>query len=130
MYISGNEKKVIDNLLSECITISSGPTMKKLRISISRSKIEGVCKQWEIVEFSFFGSVLREDFNISSDIDVLVEFSPNASWGLLDHAQMEEELSQIFNRPVDLVNKKAVKNSHNWIRKQNILESAEVCYAA
>lgn len=104
--------------------------MKKLRISIPRAKIEDFCKRWKIVEFSFFGSVLRDDFRPNSDIDVLVEFSPNSSWGLLDHAKMEDELSQIFNRPVDLVNKKAIKKSHNWIRKQNILESAEVYYAA
>ena len=104
--------------------------MKKLQISISKAKIEDFCKRWKIVEFAFFGSVLREDFHLNSDIDVLVEFSPNSSWGLLDHAKMEEELAQILNRPVDLVNKKAVINSHNWIRKQNILESAEVYYAA
>ena len=104
--------------------------MKKLRISIPRAKIEDFCKRWEIIEFSFFGSILREDFHPKSDIDVLVEFSHNSSWSLLDHAKMEEELSQIFNRPVDLVNKKAVINSQNWIRKQNILVSAEVYYAA
>lgn len=104
--------------------------MKKLQISIPKAKIEDFCRRWKIVELSFFGSVLREDFHPKSDIDVLVEFSPNFSWSLLDLAKMEDELSQIFNRPVDLVNKKAVKNSHNWIRKQNILESAEVYYAA
>lgn len=104
--------------------------MKNLKISVPKVKIEAFCKRWKIVEFSFFGSVLREDFHPTSDIDVLVEFSSNSSWGLLDLGKMEEELSQIFNRPVDLVNKKAVKNSHNWIRKQNILESAEVYYAA
>ncbi|MDE3045337.1 MAG: nucleotidyltransferase family protein [Verrucomicrobiota bacterium] len=104
--------------------------MKKLQISFPRAQIEEFCKRWKIIEFSFFGSVLRDDFHLTSDIDVLVKFSSNSSWGLLDHAKMEEELSQIFNRPVDLVNKKAVENSHNWIRKQNILESAEVYYAA
>ncbi len=104
--------------------------MKKLQISIPRAKIEAFCKRWEIVEFSFFGSILREDFRSNSDIDVLVEFAPDPPWGLIDLAQMEEELSQIFGRPVDLVNKKAIQNSHNWIRKQNILESAEVYYAA
>ena len=104
--------------------------MKKLQISIPRVKIEDFCKRWKIIEFSFFGSILREDFRPNSDIDILVEFAPNSSWGLFDHAKMEEELSQILDRPVDLVSKNAVKNSHNWIRKQNILQSAEVYYAA
>lgn len=104
--------------------------MKKLQISIPRAKIEDFCKRWKIVEFSFFGSILRDDFHSDSDIDVLIEFIPNSPWGLLDLAKMEQELCQILNRPVDLVNKKAVEKSHNWIRRQNILESAEVYYAA
>lgn len=104
--------------------------MRKIQVSIPRTKIENFCKRWKIVELSFFGSVLREDFHEGSDIDVLVEFSSDSKWGLLDLAKMEEELSNIFNRPVDLVNKSAVKNSHNWIRKKNILDSAEIYYAA
>ncbi len=100
--------------------------MRKLRIFIPKQKIENFCKKWAIVELSFFGSVLRKDFHPKSVVDILVEFSPESSWGLLDHARMEEELSKIFDRPVDLVNKKAIKNSNNWIRKRNILESAEV----
>jgi hypothetical protein len=104
--------------------------MKNLQISIPRAKIEDFCKRWKIVEFSFFGSVLGENFNPKSDIDILVEFSPNSGWGLLDHVKMQDELALIFDRPVDLVNKKAVEHSHNWIRKQNILESAKVYYAA
>ena len=122
---------LIDKQLSTYTTILKWRLiMKKLQISIPREKIEDFCKRWKIVEFSFFGSILREDFRPNSDVDILVEFAPNSPWGLLDHAKMEEELSQIFSRPVDLVNKKTIQNSHNWIRKQNILESAEVYYAA
>ncbi len=102
----------------------------KLRIHISRELIEDFCKRWSIIEFSFFGSVLRDDFNSQSDVDVLIAFSSDSAWGLMDLAKMQEELSNILKRPVDLVNKNAVKNSRNWIRKQNILESAEVYYAA
>jgi uncharacterized protein len=105
--------------------------MRKLQVSISREKVVDFCKRWKIVEFSFFGSVLREDFNpTKSDIDVLIEFSPQSSWGLFDLVKMEEELSLLFNRRVDLVNKKAIENSRNWIRKRSILESAEIYYAA
>jgi predicted nucleotidyltransferase len=114
-----------------CIKINErGLLVKKLKIAVPRLEVERFCKRWKIVKFSFFGSVLRKDFNANSDIDVLVEFSNNVSWSLLDHAAMEEELSEIFNRQVDIVNKKVVKNSRNWIRKQNILESARVYYAA
>lgn len=105
--------------------------MRKLQIPVSREKIVDFCKRWKVIEFSFFGSVLRDDFDpVVSDIDILIEFSSSSSWGLFDLVKMEEELSHIFNRSVDLVNKKAIQNSRNWIRKQNILESAEVYYAA
>jgi predicted nucleotidyltransferase len=43
---------------------------------------------------------------------------------------MERELAKIVGRPVDLVSRKAVEQSHNWIRRKAILESAEVLYAA
>jgi predicted nucleotidyltransferase len=104
--------------------------MKKLPILIPRKKIEEFCKRWKIIKFYFFGSILRKDFHTTSDIDVLVEFSDKTSWGLFDHAAMEEELSKILKRPVDIVNKKVIINSRNWIRKQNILESARIYYAA
>jgi len=61
---------------------------------------------------------------------VLVAFTPGASWSLLDHVQMEQELSAILGRGVDLVSKRAVERSTNWIRRQAILGSAEVMYAA
>jgi predicted nucleotidyltransferase len=104
--------------------------MGKLQIEVPKLEVEEFCKRWKIIELSFFGSVLRDDFKKESDIDILVKFSPHASWGLFDLVRMEEELSQIFRRRVDLVSKKAIENSRNWIRKQNILESAEVYYAA
>ena len=105
--------------------------MRKLQISVSREKIVDFCKRWQIIEFSFFGSILRDDFNPEkSDIDILIEFSSTSSWGLFNLVKMEEELSLLFNRRVDLVNKKAIENSRNSIRKRNILESAEIYYAA
>ena len=59
-----------------------------------------------------------------------MSFSPNVAWGLLDHVAMERELAEIVWRPVDLVSRKAVERSHNWIRRRAILESAQVRYAA
>jgi len=78
----------------------------------------------------FFGSVLREDFRPDSDVDVLVSFLPETPWGLFDHVRMEEELSGLLGRRVDLVNRKAVERSTNWIRRDAILASAKPCYVA
>lgn len=71
------------------------------------------------------GSVLREDFRPDSDIDILVSFSSDAEWSLLNHMAMEEELSAIFGRKVDLVSRKAIERSENYIRRKAILESAQ-----
>ena len=77
---------------------------------------------------SFFGSVFREDFNPNSDIDVLVSFAEDAKITFFDLDDIEQKLSELFNRPVDVVTKRAIEQSHNWIRKKNILESYKIIY--
>ncbi len=99
-------------------------------MSLDSQRIAEFCRRWKIVELSLFGSVLREDFRPDSDVDVLVTFAPDARWSLFDAATMEEELEHVFGRPVDLVTRRAVETSHNWIRKRAILEAAEPVYVA
>jgi predicted nucleotidyltransferase len=72
-----------------------------------------------------FGSALREDFRPDSDLDLLVKFAPDADWSLMDHVAMEEELSGIVGRKVDLVSQRAIERGSNWIRRKAIPESAE-----
>lgn len=79
---------------------------------------------------ALFGSVLGEKFRPESDIDILVSFAPDADWGLLDQLRMEQELSELLNRKVDLFTREAVEQSHNWIRRKEILSTAEVVYAS
>lgn len=100
------------------------------RIPIDREKIAEFCRRWKITEFALFGSVLREDFRPDSDVDVLVTFVPDAKWSLFDDVDMEEELSAIFGRKVDLVSRRAVERSENWIRRKAILSTAEPIYVA
>ena len=101
-----------------------------LPVEISRDGIEAFCRKWQIHELALFGSALRDDFRPDSDLDFLVTFAPGATWGLLDHAVMERELAELTGRSVDLVSKRAIERSHNWIRRRAILESAKVLYAA
>ena len=98
-------------------------------VSIGQDRIANFCRQWKIRELSLFGSVLRNDFSSESDIDVLANFFPEADWGLLEHAQMQDELKEIFGRKVDLVSQRGLVRSENWIRKREILETAEILYA-
>jgi len=102
----------------------------KAKLSLDREKIAEFCRRWKITELSLFGSVLRDDFGPDSDVDLLVSFAPEAKWSLLDHVAMEEEIAAILGRKVDLVSRRAVEQSENWIRRRAILESAEAFYVA
>jgi len=97
------------------------------RIPIDDSRIAEFCRKWRIVEFSLFGSVLRDDFQPDSDVDVLVRFEPDAPWSLLDIVGMTDELKQVFGRDVDLVEKDAIRNP---FRRQSILKNHQVIYTA
>ena len=88
------------------------------------------CHRWKISELALFGSVLRKDFGPESDVDVLVTFAPDARWGLYDLFDMEQELRGVFGRKVDIVERAAVEESENYIRRRNILGSAETVYLA
>jgi len=92
-------------------------------------QIEEFCDRWQIIEFALFGSVLREDFRPDSDLDVLVSFSPTAAWTLLDLVTMQQELETIVRRQVDLIEKQVIESSENWIRRNEILNTAQVLYS-
>jgi uncharacterized protein len=95
-------------------------------IPIPRTKIAKFCQRWKVQELALFGSALREDFAPESDVDVLVTFAPDAEISLFDIAQMRIELQIIFNRPVDIIEKDALRNPY---RKREILNTAQVVYA-
>ncbi|MBM4140360.1 MAG: nucleotidyltransferase [Nitrospira sp.] len=104
--------------------------MGRVHIEIPKERIVEFCQKWEIREFSFFGSVLKEDFGPDSDIDVLVTFDESTRHTLFDLVHMEEELKEIFGRDVDVVSRRGIESSRNYIRKNAILSSAMVVYAA
>jgi uncharacterized protein len=84
------------------------------------------CRRWKIRELALFGSVLRTDFRPDSDVDVLVTFTDDADWGLLAHIQMQQELATLLDRPIDLISKRALERSPNWVRREAILNTAQV----
>ncbi len=94
---------------------------------IDKGKIARFCRKWKITEFSLFGSVLRDDFSLDSDVDVLVSFAEDAPWSLFDLINMQDELKEIFGREVDFVEKEGLRNP---FRRKHILKHREVIYAA
>ena len=98
-------------------------------IDIPRDAIVAFCQRWNVTNFAFFGSVLRDDFGPDSDIDVVVGFPSGSTPGLFDLVTMRDELEGIFGRKFDLLTRMGVESSHNWIRRKEILGTAETYYA-
>jgi predicted nucleotidyltransferase len=96
-------------------------------VQLDYDTLSEFCRKWRIRELSVFGSVLREDFNADSDLDFLVSFEPGAPLDIDRLLDMKEELEARFGRPVDLVEKEAMRNP--W-RKREILKTRKVVYAA
>ena len=99
-------------------------------IALDLAAIEAFCQKWNVVEISFFGSVLREDFGEESDIDVLISFAENVALGLLDKMAAREELETILGRNVNLITQSGLLH---WTTlpsiRESILAEAEIVYA-
>jgi predicted nucleotidyltransferase len=102
-------------------------TPRQIRVPLPLELIEAFCQRWRISELALFGSVLRDDFSPESDVDVLVTFSPDARFSLLDFVDMKEELQGILHRKVDLVSKRGLRNP---FRRHEILNTRQIVYAA
>jgi len=87
-------------------------------IELPTEKIAQFCREWQVTEFALFGSVLRDDLRPDSDIDVIVQFHPDAhpTFSTLD--QMEAELKTIFHRDVDSITRQGIETSRNYLRRQ------------
>src|SRR6266536_15066 len=74
-----------------------------IKVKLPNQKIAAFCRRHNIRKLAVFGSVLREDFRPDSDLDVLVEFDPGHTPGLIRLAGMEIELSALLGgRKVDM----------------------------
>jgi predicted nucleotidyltransferase len=100
-----------------------------VNLKVPDKKLAEFCKKYRIQKLAFFGSVLREDFKPTSDVDILVEFEKGYTPGLSFFA-MPEELKKIFGRDVDLLTYQGINASRNPIRRKAILDSAQVYYVA
>ncbi len=101
--------------------------MVKARIDVPRNKTAAFCRRNGIKRLALFGSVLRDDFTPESDVDVLVEFEPGNTPGL-KFITMQDELSEIYGRRVDLHTFRGVESNPNWLLRKDILDSAQAVY--
>lgn len=108
------------------VAVGIGHPVKKGRVAADQRTVEDFCRTHGVREMSIFGSALRDDFGPESDIDVLVEFLPQTRTSLFRLVDMQDELTGIFGRQVDLVTKPSL---HPYIR-DNVLRSRKVIYVA
>jgi len=99
--------------------------MSRPRIDFSIESLEGFCRHYQVSRIALFGSVLRDDYRLDSDIDVLVTFAPDARIGFMTLGRMKRELSEIFRRPVDLIPQDGLKPAI----RDSVLSSALEIYA-
>ncbi len=95
------------------------------RIVVSETELAEICQRYHVRELALFGSVLRDDFRDDSDIDVLVEFEPDAPIGFFELARLQRDLTELFCRDVEVV----PKGGLNPVIRKPVLESAVVLFA-
>lgn len=95
------------------------------RINIPDEALAEICRRYYVRELALFGSVLRDDFRDDSDIDVLVEFEPDAEIGFFELARLQRELAALVGRDVDVISKRGL----NPVIRDDVLDTAEVLYA-
>jgi len=100
-------------------------------IAVHREELAQLCHRFGVRRLEVFGSAAREaDFDAArSDIDFLVEFAVQND-DLAHFLEFKQALEVLLARPVDLVDRKAIETSRNYIRKRHILTGAEPIYAA
>jgi uncharacterized protein len=96
-----------------------------LHLDVDRRAIAAFCRRHHIRKLAVFGSALRDDFRPDSDVDLLVEFEPEHTPGLIRLGVMEEELGRVLGRRADLVTAKGLSRH---IRNR-VLADAEPLYA-
>jgi uncharacterized protein len=101
--------------------------MRLASLDIPMDQVVAFCRKWAVAELSVFGSILRDDFGPESDVDVLVSFAPGAGMTFEGYLDMRDELSSIFGREIDLVEKRLITNP---FRRHEILTTKRVLYAA
>ncbi len=95
-------------------------------LALGSPGLRRLCERHQVRELAVFGSAARGDLRPDSDIDLLVEFAPEAEIGFIAFNRLAEELSALVGRKVDLVPKAGLKAA---IRNQ-VLAEARLLYAA
>ncbi|MBI1898475.1 MAG: nucleotidyltransferase family protein [Acidobacteria bacterium] len=103
-----------------------GRTLQLGDARVDETALAELCRRYRVRELSVFGSAARGEMRPDSDIDLLVEFLPDAEVDLIDHAGLTLDLAHLLGRKVDLVSKNGLKP----LIQASVLEEARLLYAA
>jgi predicted nucleotidyltransferase len=95
-------------------------------LAVDDAQLADLCRRYQVHELSVFGSAARGDMRPDSDIDLLVDFLPNADVGLIEHAGLMLDLERLIGRKVDLVSKRGLKPRI----RSSLLQDARLVYAS
>ncbi len=98
----------------------------RVKIKVPKKELADFCRRYNVQKLALFGSVLGNNFRADSDVDVLVSFQPNAKIGFITFSRMQRELTELFNRPVDLVPMDGLKP----VIRDSVLSNIEEVYAS
>jgi hypothetical protein len=96
-------------------------------IATHRSRIEALCRRRGVLSLALFGSAARGELGPDSDVDLLIDFRPDAEVGLFESGEIQAELESIFGRPVDLAGPAILRNLY---RRRSILRDLRPIYGA
>jgi hypothetical protein len=116
-------------VLPETLALEPRPgTRAKGRPAIDPKSIADFCDRHRVKTLYLFGSILTDDFDDASDVDVMFEPESSAP-DYFAQMRMSDELEEIFGRPVDLVARSVIEGSSNRFRRKSILDGARVVFA-
>lgn len=97
-----------------------------------RDTLAALCRRHGVARLDVFGSAARGvDFDPArSDVDLLVEFAPSTPRRLAALLDFEAEAGRVLARPVEVVDRRAIEESENYIRRRRILAEAEALFVA
>ena len=102
----------------------ASPTLEEIAAAVA-----SVCERHPVMRMQIFGSRASGRVHQGSDVDLLVEFLPEARIGLLEMGELKEDLEDVLGCTVDLISKAAVERSRNPFRRNSILSAPLTVYA-
>ena len=95
-------------------------------LSLPETELAEICRRYGFKELSVFGSVARGEMRPDSDVDLLVEFLPDAKRGFIQLAGAQRELETVFGRKVDLISRRGL----NPLIRDEVLSQARPIFQA